>query len=452
VQPGLDVLVGGLLERRGVPELDAPRDRDWLDLTGIANDAVESPGWQLSPRVGATWDVLDDGRWTLDVAAGTYYDRFDPLLIAQWRYDGFGARVRRVVGGVSWPTPGGGGAPQRTLTVLGDGFDAPRTARVTAGLSHRLGARTVIDVRAVTRRTEGLPRRRDLNVLPLPSAHDQYGRALYGTLTKQGALLAALPGTGRRFAGYDEVVGVAADGWSRQRGVTVGVEHALEGGLSLRGGYSFGRTTDNWFGGDWTETPPAGFEGADWLEARSDFDAPHRVVAAAVLEPASVAGLRLAAFYRYTSGRTFTPGFRAGVDANGDGEFGNDPAFVDAALPGMSALMAAWSCLGDAAGRFVERNACRADGVHAADARAEWRAARLGRGAATLTLEVFNLFDTAPAVPDAALYVLDPAADLTSDTAARRVTVPLLVNPSFGEPLQYPQPGRLLRVGLSLTW
>jgi hypothetical protein len=400
--------------------------------------------------VAATWDVQRDGRWMLDVAAGAYYDRFDPLLLAQWQYDGFGARLRRVVGDVSWPTPGGGGAPQRTLTVLGNGFDAPRTARVTAGLTHHLGTGTVIDVRAVARRTEALPRRRDLNVLPLPIAHDQYGRPLYGALAKQAALLAALPNTGRRFAGYDEVVGVAADGWSEHRGVSLGVEHSAGSGLWLLGRYSFGRTNDNWFGGDWTETPPAGFEGDEWLEGRSDLDVPHRFVGAAMVEP--LPDLRIAGVYRYASGQPFTPGFRAGVDANGDGVFGNDPAFVDAALAGVPALTARWSCLRESTGRVAARNSCRAEGTHSADLRVDWSGARFGRGAATFTLEVFNLFDTAPTVPDAALFLLDPAAGLTFDTNARQVTVPLLVNPSFGESSQYPQPGRLLRVGLSLTW
>src|SRR5690606_35527675 len=135
-----------------------------------------------------------------------------------------------------------------------------------------------VELGAVARRTSGLPRRVDLNLRALPSALDQYGRPLYGELVKQGALLAALPGSGRRFAGWDEVVGVSADGASAYQALTLAVERrALEGRLTLLGRYALSRTRDDVFGGGWTVAAPTGLvDGGE--RARSDLDVPHRLV------------------------------------------------------------------------------------------------------------------------------------------------------------------------------
>jgi hypothetical protein len=50
------------------------------------------------------------------------------------------------------------------------------------------------------------------------------------------------------------------------------------------------------------------------------------------------------------------------------------------------------------------------------------------------------------------LYLLDPAADLTTDPIARTVTLPLIANDNFGEPLTGRQQGRTIRLGISINW
>jgi hypothetical protein len=156
--------------------------------------------------------------------------------------------------------------------------------------------------------------------------------------------------------------------------------------------------------------------------------------------------VRVAAFYRYRSGRPFTPGLRDGVDANADGSARNDPAFVDGTLPGMADLLAAWSCLAEQNGRFVERNSCRAPGVHTLDARlAVFPSLRVP---VSLVVDALNVLDADPADVDRALYLLDPVAPLVVDPASGAVAVPLLVNPQFGEPVRRWAEGRRVRVGL----
>jgi hypothetical protein len=271
---------------------------------------------------------------------------------------------------------------------------------------------------------------------------------------KSGALVAATPGSGRRFADYDEAAGVNADGWSEHWGISAGVERALsnDGAIALR--YTFSRTRDNWYGGregGWTVTPPDGLESTEeWAEGVSDFDVPHRL--AAIVGIQLPLNARLSALYRMESGVPFTPGFRRGVDANADGYMGNDPAFVDAAIAGVNDLIAEWSCLEDSRGEFAARNSCRGPLTHSLDASLRLDVFRFGSGTAALSVDGFDLFASARAPRDGALYLVDQDDVLTIDTGARTVNVPLVVNPNFGEELMRPHTGRMIRLSLHVTW
>jgi hypothetical protein len=451
---GFELLAGARAEREALPSDRVTEDAEWLRLSGVSNRPADRTAWRGAVRAGLTWDVQRSHEWIAHVGGGIFHDRVDPLLLSQWQTDAGTARVVRQVGNVDWPQPAGGGFGLRRLTVLAPGFEAPRTARASGGVVRRIDEHSSLHVSGVVRRTERLPRRSDLNLLPLPAARDQYARPIYGTLLKQGGLLVAEHGTGRRFETYDEVAGITADAWSSHWGVTVGFERDAAGGPGVVARYTFGRTTDNWFDarqGGWTAAAPQGFEGAvEWAEGTSDFDIPHRAVAGVIL--AGPFGARAALLYRLQSGLPFTPGFRAGVDASGDGYGGNDPAFVDPALPGMQELSAAWPCLRESSGRFAARNACRADMTHALDVSLGVQLVRIGRGAASLFVDALDLLEAERGMPDAALYLVDPAGSLGTDADARTVTVPLLVNPDFGQPLAAPTTGRRFRLGLSLNW
>lgn len=449
---GVSVLIGARVDRETLPS-NVQRDAQWFQLTGLANDDAAPARWRIAPRFGLTWDVGGAHQWAVHAGGGLYYDRVDPLLLAEWQTDDGSNDVRRAVGAMAWPTvPGGTGATAPRLTMLGPNFDAPRTARLSAGVTRGLGAATAVHVGGVFRRTENLPRRSDINLLQLPAFTDQYGRAVYGTLIQQGGLLTAEPGSSRRFTEYDEVAALSADGWSDHWEITAGLEHDFTGGIGVLARYTYGRTTDNWFGaaqGGWTMAPPAGLDD-NWSEGSSDFDRPHRAVVGAVMNVLPF--VRIATLYRMQSGLPFTPGFRPGVDANADQVTGNDPAFIDETVSGMDALVQRWSCLRASVGRVAARNSCRTDATHALDLSLSVRVLSFGSGSTSLVADVFDVLESAQKVPDAALYLIDPAASVVTDAVARTIDVPLLVNPDFGEQLVNRQSGRRIRLGISLNW
>jgi hypothetical protein len=147
----------------------------------------------------------------------------------------------------------------------------------------------------------------------------------------------------------------------------------------------------------------------------------------------------------------FTPGFRPGVDANADGSGGNDPAFLDPALPGMASLLGQNQCLKPQSGEFAERNSCREAGNHALDlSLAVGLPIRSLGGRLELLVDVFNLAATTTGVVDRAVLLVDPGGTLTTD-ALGNVTLPLIANRRFGKLLSRRTEPRMLRFGLRLA-
>jgi hypothetical protein len=368
--------------------------------------------------------------------------------------------TRRGVGALeSWPeAPGLAAAPTvgPRLTLLGPEFGPPRTGRTSLGLSRLFAEGTAIHVSGSYRYTDFLPRRQDINLALAPTGQDQYGRPIYGTLVKEGSLLAGEPGTNRRFPDFSLVSALDADGVSKYWDATVRVERRAGDWLDLLAAYTLSWGEDNWLapnggGPDLQLSPfPKGLNGTDWTTGRSDFDIPHRAVlgAQAKLE-SDVLSLRVAGFYRWQSGTPFTPGFRAGVDVNGDGAAGNDPAFIDETIPGVTDLMGDWECLADQAGRFADRNSCRGPSLHLLDARAAVGFLRLQGHPVEVVVDVLNILDADIGTRDAALYLIDRDQDLLI-AADGTVTVPLVTNPNFGEALSHYGSGRAFRLGLRI--
>ena len=450
--PGLSVRIGVRAERQSLPNDEVRADTTWARYSTVSNASADGGGWRIGPRLGLNWDLEQQHRWIIDLDAGVYHDRYDPLLLAAWQLDDGSALNRRFHGTLAWPSGGATtGWTGRRLLLLSPAFEPVRTGRVSGGVTYHLAEGTALQASAAFRRTDNLPRRTDLGVMPESFVRDQYGRSVYGTLAQQGALLAAEPGSGRRLGEYDQIALISSAASADYWGVTVGLERDVASGLSFTARYTFSRATDDWFGaraGGWGALAPPGLADPDWTDATADFDVPHRLAAGLTLD---VPRARLGALFRLESGLPFTPGFRYGVDANGDGDAGNDPAFIDPDLPGMAEVMAAWPCLAESRGRFAARNSCRADAVLALDLAADVRLFQLGRVSSSVLLEVLGLLDPGHTVPDAALYLVDPDRETVSGTNDV-VTVPLLVNPTFGTELARREPGRRLRVGVSLTW
>lgn len=455
--PELELLFGlrGELER--LPLDDIALDAEWEALSGLANArVVEQPSFRASPRFGFTLDLGGEGRYFLRGSAGVYHDVVDPDILAQVLTETGNRSVEYRTGSLNaWPgdATGGEATTMKSLSILAPKFRAPRSERGSVGIGLAVGAGVSFDLSGGYSRTTGLPRRTDLNLLPGVTGRDQANRPIYGELVQNGSLLYALPGSNRRFTDYDNVYALSSDGEAESLHVSAGLERNVTDGAAFFVRYTFTRTTDDWLNSGLSPrgaalSPFAGDEG--WLDGTGDLDVPHRMVAGLDLSLPNLP-FRITGFYRFESGRPFTPGFGPGVDANGDGVFGNDPAFVGN-VPGVSEIVARWSCLNDETDGFISRNACREPDTHRIDVRVSADLPAGERGRLAVFAEALNLADSEIAVRDHALYRVDSNGSIDRDAATGRVTVPLVANPGFGEPLAILSSGRMLRLGLQVRF
>ena len=458
--PGFDFLVGLRYDFEKMPQGDIVLNSAWQKASGLQNTAAPNHMSKFAPRAGISWDVGQRHQWLVSAEGGSFFSDLNPAVTAALLTEDGSVIVRRGLGTLSsWPAvPDSVTAPVvgPRLTLLGPSFQVPRTRHFGAGVTGALGHGYELHVSGAYRHTDFLERRTDLN-LAGSSGTDQYGRPIYGTLVQEGGLLAAQPGSNRRFAGFDVVSALDPDGYSDYWGITFDLERSFGAGLKLIASYTYSQTTDNWLSGmGFAGNPggqlspfPSGLNGQDWSKGTSDFDVPSRLTLAADLTLQRLRGVHLVAAYRYRSGYPFTPGFRPGVDANGDGA-ANDPAFVDDTMSGMASLISKWSCLRQSAGQFAARNSCRASGVSSLDLRLEVPTVTIGGYPLDLVVDAVNLLESDVGLVDNALYLVDPAKAPT--TVGSVTHVPLVVNPNFGNVLVRDSSGRFLRVGLRVNW
>ncbi|MBX3173937.1 MAG: TonB-dependent receptor [Gemmatimonadaceae bacterium] len=453
VAGGLSVLLGLRLDQTRLPSGNIEANGTLASLSGLDNAAVAATSSRTSPRLGFRWELGSAREWVLEGGAGTYHALPDARDIAEALTLDAGASVRYGVGALAL-----GAAPSVTeapvvgqaVTLLAPDFVGPRTQRLSLGLTRRLGEWSA-SVSGVYRNTDFIARRRDLNLPASPVGFDQYGRPLQGALRQEGEVLVAEPVSNRRFAELDAVYALENTGYSEFWGATVEVERVLESGLSFGLQYTFSQTRDNvvGFAGTRLSPFPAGLNGNEWEAGRSDFDIPHRVLLTA--EWRASQAFRLGLAYRLHSGLPFTPGVRGGVDANGDGDWRNDPAFVDPGLPGMAELIADNACLRSSVNRFAQRNACREDLVHRVDLRAAIGLGQTRIGRFELTLDALDLISVNAAPVDRALVRVDPVSVLTTDPGIGLTTVGYISNPAFGQRIGDWTPGAFFRIGVRVT-
>lgn len=454
VGPGLQVIFGVRYERYGLPSDKLALHLPWLAATGDTTHDHVPVSAGVAPRLGFVWDGRDRGGFTIQGGIGLHYAGVDPALFAEaMQFNGAG-QVRRGQGMLaSWPSaPSSGQAPWAgtRLTFFSDDYQPPRTLKADLGLSRALGAGTTLSVSGGYHHTDYLLRRVDLNLAP-SSGTAQGGRPVFGQLVRQGGLVSPAPGSNRRFGDFDMVSGLVATGYADYYEVTAALERRVTDGLTLGASYTWSKTEDNTPGllsgdpADQLDPFPAGLNGADWSDGRSDLDVPHRLALTAEYRSGGRTGVTLGARYRLRSGLPFTPGFAPGVDVNGDGSAANDPVFLAAAGGALA------GCSGVSGAGFAARNSCRADMVQALDLRLS---IGLPVGAAyglALTAEAFNLIGTETGLVDRAAVLVDPNGTFAVDQAGN-VTLPLVANPNFGTLLSRRGEPRFVRVGLRLEY
>jgi hypothetical protein len=458
--PTINVMAALRVEREFYPTGEAHSNTEWQQLTGLDNAALQQPDWRLLPRFAIHWTAADRA-WGVHADAGRFLEARERWVFDEWLAYDRGVSSRRQVGDLgSWPdVPDSTSAPLTgtVLTLLNPELESPRSSRLSLGVDRGIGGQTTLRVRTAYRHTDYLARRSDLNLRPAPVALDQDGRPVYGELAQEGGVIAARPGTNRRFGDFDAVTALDPTGYSDYLALTVALDREVERGIAVHASYTLSRTRDNLpglRGGPVTRqlTPfPDSSGSADWREGVSDLDVPHRAALGLEWRSGGRAGVRLGALLRWRSGYPFTPGFRDGVDINGDGAWDNDPAFVNDTLPGMDQLLADNPCLQDQVGAFAERNACRRSSVAALDLRFAVRVFAVGGLPAELVVDGLNLIQSEDGIVDRALYLVDPAGSIATP-AAGRVRVPLVVNPDFGKLLVRRAAPAAVRAGLRFNF
>jgi hypothetical protein len=340
-----------------------------------------------------------------------------------------------------------------SLAFFGDRVRKPRSFTGELSLTQQLGRGTQLTLVGGYRHADYLLRREDMNlpVAPLATAND--GRPIYGTLTQYGALVSPAIGSNRRFAGFDAAYGFTSTGYSDSYDATLRLDRQLSRGVAVSAAYTWSRTEDNLVGqlsadpADRLSPFPAE-RGADaWEAGRSDLDIPHRVAATITLRPGNDGPLTMMARVRHRSGLPFTPGYRGGVDVNGDGSSGNDPVGLTGAPSGLAAALASAGCAASTSG-VAGRNSCREDAVSSLDLSFAIALPTGGRRV-SLTLDAFNVVATATGVVDRAALLIDPTGTITTTTAGRTV-LPVMVNDNFGNLLNRRGEPRTLRFGLRM--
>ncbi len=453
--PGLRLTLGGRFDYEVLPSSEIKRNSNWFAASGLANDEYPSKLSQFGGIGALAWDVTGDGRTTLDgTLAVTNGDMQPALLHEAFTHDGR-LKISRYAGSATpWPEGELPGSAERapTLSLLGPDSRAPRSTRASLGLVHHAGGGWNLYVGAAARRTDFLARRRDLNLATYPLALGAHGRDILGDLRKLGAVVVPVPESNRRFTVFDDVWAIDTDGWSTYRGASIGLEHRSPT-LDLFASYTRSQTRDNWIGAAAgvpdAQLPPGLPGGGDWSEGTSDFDVPDRLVGGMTLGVDAARTVSVTGLVRYESGLPFTPGYRPGVDINGDGSALNDVAWV----PGsgeLSGLLSEWPCLNAQSDGFAERNSCRGPARIGLDVRVRARLAELGGRRLELTVDGYGLVEREDGLRDAALLLVDPNGSITTSSDGGTMTVPLSVNPDFGKILVPTGLGRVIRIGLRI--
>lgn len=445
---------GARMDRERIAPGERSLNANWMGVSGLRTDDFVDGMNQFGARAAVIWDPTLDGSSRFHAAVSLREGDVDVNAVhAVLSQDSDGTSRLLMGPGLDWPDvtpPTALGGPLNSLTLLGPDTRAPRTLGLSVGVSQRVTSGLSLFAEGTSRRSDFLLRRRNLNLPIVPIASDPQGRPMYGSLTQDGSLIAANSADRRRFDAYDAVWALDPDGWSEYWGVTGGAE-IRTARVDAYAAYTFSETTDNWVGArsglpsrELDPLLPPGDE--PWSDGVSDYDAPHRFVGTTTIRAGAV---EVSGVLRFASGVPFTPRFRRGVDANGDGSFDNDPAYVPT-LAELAPLLGDWPCLEQQAEGFAVRNSCRAPDTYTFDVRVSVDVGTIANRRATLMLEGFNVIEDRSGVIDEALWLVDPAGTVDTSPDGATVTIPLVLNTSFGDVIHSTGRGRSLRVGMRI--
>ncbi len=460
ISPGFNLLLGLRYDTQVLPKNLLVAPGQWRNLSAIQSDSLLKDRKGIEPRAGFRLTPGSDGTVLIQGNVGLYASSLELSQFAEAMINSAqNVRVTRTAGAVTWPSPSSGSGATRLTFFGGPGkYRAPRSLKGDLSIVKSFPGGLSLTLAGSYQHTDFLLRRADANLAPSAFGAAQDGRPVWGPLAQYGSLVTAMPGRNRRFDTFDIVSVFSPSGFSDYYEASIGLHRPVGRSFSFSVDYTFSRTRDNLVGlleadpADQLSPFPGGINGQDWDEGRSDLDVPHRVSAALEFRSSGSRPIAVALRGRYRSGLPFTPGFRSGVDVNGDLGGNNDPVAIDAVQnPSGSGVYA--SCDRTGVGGFAARNSCRASGVGSLDARVAIPVPfGNGPGRLMLTLEGFNLVASTTGVVDRAALLIDPSGTLSNDLSTGAVQIPYASNPQFGTLLRRGGEPRVVRFGLRVEY
>jgi outer membrane receptor protein involved in Fe transport len=263
----------------------------------------------VSPRLGAAWDLRGDGRSVLRAAAGLYYDPIPLRAVANaLQRDGVTYRVVQV-------TPTAAGAPTfpnvfasfpttvlTNITSIDPDIEDSSSLQATLQYEQQLGASTAASIGYEHLRGRGIIMQRNVNV---PTTTDP-----------------TVPNLGRPNPSYANNSQYQSIGDSWYDGVTVAVTTHPAACGSFRLSYTFSKGLDT--SGNFFFSQPQDAANVAGERGRSDNDQRHRLAISGTLN--APAHWHVSYIYTYTSALPFN--IQLPNDRNGDTNFNDRPADV----------------------------------------------------------------------------------------------------------------------------
>jgi hypothetical protein len=452
--PRLQLIAGARFESQKFSKDTISQNVAWGSNAGVNTTLrpKDPARGRIGPRGGIVWSSDPTGKTVFRLDVGGVPVHLDPGALAEAMQNNGSVTVRRATGALPWPNLAGASLPAvvgPTLTFFNANVKSPQAFKGDVSLTQRLGEALSLTIRAGYDHVDYLLRRADLNLIQAPLSTSSDGRPIYGVLEQYGGLVTPAVGTNRRFRNFDMAYMLSSSGFSDYTEFGLSLDRRVSRGLSLSASYTWSRSRDNLIGqmsndvADQLSPFPGTTGHGSWDEGRSDFDVPNRLAAMAEYATRDVS---LSARFRYRSGLPFTPGFARGVDANGDGAVGNDPAPLGADIPGMPALTAANACMTSGNSLVAERNSCRDPAVKSLDLHLGFTLPIGGAHPVSLLVDAFNVVSTDIGLFDHAAVAVDPSGTITFNSAGRLV-LPLKANDNFGHLLSRRGEPRTVRIG-----
>jgi hypothetical protein len=207
--PGFEVTLGGRYDSESFSVDEVEVNEAWFDATGLRNDEAPSSFHQFGARGSLEWTPSPDGSTRLFLSGSVTTGDLDTRAIYQLVAEDTDASSTDFAGtGLDWQAasvPPAAPAALPTLTLFGPDTRAPRSAILAFGITRSLTDDVSGFVRGSFRRTDFLMRRRNVNLPVVAPTVDMYGRSVFATLQKDGALVTAAGTGARRFDAFGDV-------------------------------------------------------------------------------------------------------------------------------------------------------------------------------------------------------------------------------------------------------